>query len=99
MNRFIITSGIFEGTSFLGSVKNNRVFNTETIGQSYPIENCLQIGDNVEIIKPFPNLNLTGKTGKVVEFSAFNNPIFYIEIEGKRTACLSEYIKVINPNN
>ena len=97
--KYQVTSGIFEGTIFNGCVQSNRVLNTDTIGQSYPIENCLQIGDNVEIIKPFPNLNLTGKTGKVVEFSAFNNPIFYIEIEGKRTACLSEYIKVINPNN
>jgi hypothetical protein len=40
MKKFIVTCGIFEGTSFYGDIVNKRVVNNETIGQSYPVENC-----------------------------------------------------------
>jgi hypothetical protein len=35
--------GIFEGTIFNGEVINNRVYNLNTKGQSYPVENCIKL--------------------------------------------------------
>lgn len=43
--KYQVISGIFEGTIFNGCVQSNRVLNTDTIGQSYPIENCIKIED------------------------------------------------------
>jgi hypothetical protein len=53
----------------------------------------LEVNDKIEVIKPFPNGNLTGKKGIVVELSMFRKPVLYVEIEGKRIACLPEYLK------
>lgn len=35
--------GIFEGTIFKGKVIGNRVYNLDTEGQSYLLENCIKI--------------------------------------------------------
>lgn len=45
MKNYIVTAGIFENTLFRGKVDytNNRVVNIDTVGQSYPIENCKEI--------------------------------------------------------
>jgi len=40
MKKFLVTSGIFEGTSFYGDFSNGRIINNESIGQSYPATNC-----------------------------------------------------------
>lgn len=40
MKKFLVTSGIFEGTTFYGDFLNGRIVNNETIGQSYPATNC-----------------------------------------------------------
>jgi hypothetical protein len=55
-----------------------------------------KIGDKVKIVKPFPYINLTGKVGIVVEVSSFRKPVFYIEVEGIKTACLPEYVTKID---
>ena len=51
-----------------------------------------KIGDEITIIKPFPNGDMTGKKGKIVELSANNTGVIYILVDGKRIAVLSEYI-------
>jgi len=51
-----------------------------------------KIGDEVTIIKPFPNGDMTGKKGKIVELSVNNTGVIYILVDGKRIAVLSEYI-------
>ena len=45
MKNYIVTTGIFENTLFRGKADytNNRVINIDTVGQSYPIENCKEI--------------------------------------------------------
>ena len=99
--QYQVIEGVFEGTIFNGTVLNNRVYNNDTTGQSYPLKNCIElknetelyINDIVKIIKPFPNKDLTGKTAKVVEISQFRKPIFYIEVEGQKIACLPEYVQ------
>ena len=40
MARFKVISGVFEGLIFEGTEIGSRVWNDETIGQSYPSENC-----------------------------------------------------------
>jgi hypothetical protein len=40
MKKFIVISGIFEGTVFYGDFLNGRIINNETTGQSYPASNC-----------------------------------------------------------
>lgn len=52
----------------------------------------LEIGDNVTIIKPFPNADMTGKKAKVVELTKNNTGVVYISVDGKRIAVLSDYI-------
>jgi hypothetical protein len=51
-----------------------------------------EIGDNVTIIKAFPNADMTGKKGKVVELTKNNTGVIYISVDGKRMAVLPEYI-------
>ena len=99
--QYQVIKGIFEGRIFNGTVKNNRVYNNDTTGQSYPLKNCIELKNNldlcindvVKIVKPFPNADLTGKTAKVVEISQFRQPVFYIEVEGKKITCLPEYVE------
>lgn len=43
MKKFLVTTGIFEGTTFYGDVLNGRVINNETTGQSYPVKNCVLV--------------------------------------------------------
>lgn len=45
MKNYIVTAGIFENTIFRGKVDclNKRVINIDTIGQSYPLENCKEM--------------------------------------------------------
>jgi hypothetical protein len=50
------------------------------------------IGDNVTIIKAFPNADMTGKKGKVIDITKNNTGVIYIMVDGKRIAVLSEYI-------
>lgn len=42
MKNYIVTTGIFENTIFRGKADytNKRIINIDTVGQSYPIENC-----------------------------------------------------------
>ena len=42
MKNYIVTTGIFENTTFRGKADytNKRIINIDTVGQSYPIENC-----------------------------------------------------------
>jgi hypothetical protein len=100
MNKYIVTNGIFEGTIFNGAIIKDRIYNDETSGQSYPLKNCeihkeksLKIGDKIKVIKNFPNGNFIGKQGIILEFSHLNKPVLYVEIEGKRLACLPDYIQ------
>jgi hypothetical protein len=41
--KYQVTKGIFEGTIFNGAVQSNRVYNLDTIGQSYPSENVIYL--------------------------------------------------------
>lgn len=41
--KFQVKQGIFENTIFEGKIINDRVYNLETEGQSYPIANCVEI--------------------------------------------------------
>ena len=41
--KYQVIKGIFEGVIFEGKIINNRIFNLETEGQSYPIENCIKL--------------------------------------------------------
>lgn len=41
MKKYIVIKGIFEGTIFNGIEKNGRIYNVDTVGQSYPLENCI----------------------------------------------------------
>ena len=99
--KYLVKTGIFEGTIFEGTIIKDRIYNNATTGQSFPLENCkllnrdenFKINDEVKIIKPFPNKDLTGKIAKVVEVSQFRKPIFYIEVEGQKIVCLPEYVK------
>lgn len=38
--KFKVITGIFEGTIFEGVKKQNRIINLNSIGQSFPVENC-----------------------------------------------------------
>lgn len=40
MKKFIVISGIFENFVFNGKIQGNRVVNTDSVGQSFPVENC-----------------------------------------------------------
>ena len=42
-NNYIVIKGIFEGVEFCGIKINNRIWNENTEGISYPEENCEEI--------------------------------------------------------
>jgi hypothetical protein len=50
MKTFVVTKGIFEGTIFKGKILNSRVYNKETTGQSYILENCTEYDPFVEVL-------------------------------------------------
>jgi hypothetical protein len=52
-----------------------------------------EVGDSVTIIKPFPNADMTGKRGKIVELTKNNTGVIYISVDGRRIAVLKDYIK------
>jgi hypothetical protein len=51
-----------------------------------------KIGDEIKIVKPFPNGDMTGKKGKIIDMSKNNTGVIYILVDGQRIAVLSEYI-------
>lgn len=38
--KYIVINGIFEGTVFNGKIVNDRIINLNSVGQSFPVENC-----------------------------------------------------------
>ena len=46
MKKFRVITGVFEGVEFLGFPINGRIHDYDTIGRSYPVENCIEIPRN-----------------------------------------------------
>ncbi len=40
MKKFIVNTGVFENFVFNGKIQGDRVLNIDSIGQSFPLENC-----------------------------------------------------------
>ena len=43
MKTYKVIFGIFEGTVFKGEIIKDRVHNINSVGQSFPIQNCIEL--------------------------------------------------------
>ena len=90
--KYQVTSGIFEGTVFNGCVRSNRVYNLDTTGQSYPIENIIYLPELKKIIiyqhTFYAGLNKTDIVNVVK--SDYYHTIFTIN-KGKKEYKLTNY--------
>lgn len=84
MEKYVVIKGIFENTIFNGTAKNNRVHNNDTIGQSYPLDNCIKYDFLCEILLKEGEKRLKGvdKTLSVIlDFCDFQFIKWYFKID------------------
>jgi hypothetical protein len=84
MKTFVVTKGIFENTIFKGEVLNNRVYNKETTGQSYDLENCIEYDPFVEILikEGVKKPKLAEKQRELIlEFCNYDFVLWYFKID------------------
>lgn len=43
MNNWKVIKGIFKGCEFKGKPLNDRIINLDSVGQSFPIQNCIKL--------------------------------------------------------
>lgn len=102
MKNYIVTTGIFTGTIFNGTPNNNRITNNDTIGQSFPAENCEPIKteipekETIKTLADFKRLLQIGTNVHCVFHQAFNgrdenkNLIYKDEDKGIRAVSIKQ---------
>jgi len=62
MKKYIVINGIFEGTifngvNFNGTSVNDRIVNLDSVGQSFPVENCIDLEsyNKLKVIETYKN--------------------------------------------
>jgi succinate dehydrogenase flavin-adding protein (antitoxin of CptAB toxin-antitoxin module) len=96
MKTYIVVKGIFENTIFKGIEQNDRIYNKETVGQSYPLDNCIEYDYIVDILliegnKKLKSTNTTLST--ILEFGDFEFVKWYFKINFTESKTKKEIIK------
>jgi len=84
MKTFEVKSGIFEGKKFKGELKNGRVYNRESVGQSFEESNCIEVDFLLETLLVEGEKRLKGiqKTFETIfDFCQFDYVKYYFKLD------------------
>ena len=84
MKTYIVKTGIFEGKKFTGELKNNRIYNRSTIGQSFEEKNCVEYDYLLEILlkeSELRNKNTKKMLELILDLCFFSYVLYYFKLE------------------
>ena len=96
MKTYLVKNGIFKGNQFKGELKNGRIYNRESIGQSFDENNCIEFDFLIEIILKEGEKRLKGtqKTFEtILDFCLFEHVKYYFKLDFNEAKTKKELIK------